>query len=135
MSTCVHGVGGVSVIGTLRDGRAFTCTPIVVKRWGCLLGDVLLADSVLRLIKLLAALVRLLRSCIDLYPFPLDISLDDYLRLWMALKNQSACIMIGFVVFLCWKTTVSDTCLALVFLTLHTWVRWCSSDMYKYQPC
>ena len=74
-------------------------------------------------INLLAAVASLSSSHIDVSTFPFDIPLADCLRLRMDLTNLSACVIVGFMIFLCWKTTVSDTLLVLVFLTLKTWVQ------------
>ena len=97
------------------------------------MGAVLLVYGAWSLIKLLAAVESLLRSCIEKSLFPFDIPLVDCLRLQTALNNRSACVIVGYVIFLCCKTTVSDTRLELVFLTLHMWERYCSGDVYKYQ--
>ena len=40
----------------------------------------------------------------------------------MALNTLLACMIVGFVMCLCWNSTVSETRLALVFLTRkHRW--------------
>ena len=107
MSTCVLGGGGVSVTDTLRNGRTFTCTSVRVNRWGFFVGTFLLEAGAWGLIKLLVSVVLLLRSHIDVYPFPLEIPLADYLRFHVALTTRLVCVTVGFVIFLCWKTTVS----------------------------
>ena len=118
MSGCVR-CGGVDyVIDTLGDLCVFNSSFVCVKRWGCSVGDFLQADGLWSLIKLLAAVVSRLSSLIDVSPFPFDTPLDDCSRFWMALMTRLACVMVGFVMFLCWKITVSDTHSALVFLAL-----------------
>ena len=72
------------------------------------MGDVLLAAGAWRLIKLSDAAASCSRYLIDIYPFPFDIPLADCLRLRMALTNRSECVIVGFVIFLCLKTTVSN---------------------------
>ena len=121
MSTCVCGGGGIYVIYTLGYGCSFTCTYVRVKMWGCLVGAVLLESSSCCLIKLLASVESCSGSRIDIYPSPLDIHLADFLRLRMDLTTRLTCVIVGFVIFLCWKTTVSDTRLVLVLLNLYTW--------------
>ena len=121
ISTCVCGGGVDSIIDILRDVCVFACACICVIVWYCLVGDVLLASGAWRMNKLLADAASCSRSLIDVSPFPFYIPLADFLRLQIALTTQSICVIVGFVIFLCWKTTLSNTCSALVFLTLYTW--------------
>ena len=123
MSASVRSGGVDSIINTLGDVYVFTCASFCVKMWDCSVGAVLLADGACCLIKLSVAAASCLMSLIEFSPFPFDIPLANCLRLRMALTTQSACVIVWFVIFLGWMTTVYDTCSELVFLTLHTWVR------------
>ena len=89
--TVVCGSGGISVTYTLVDVCSFTCTSARVKRWGCLMGGILLSAGAWSLIKFLDAVTSLSRSHIDVSPFPLDIHLAVCLRLWVALNTLSTC--------------------------------------------
>ena len=87
ISTSVCGGGVDSIIDFLIDLCMFTCDSVFVKSWDCLVGAVLLAAGLWRLIKLLDAVASCSKSLIYVYPFPFDIPLSDCLRLRMALTN------------------------------------------------
>ena len=120
MSDSVLGGGVDYIIGTLGDVCVFSSSTVCIKMWGCSVGAVVWAAGAWRLIRLLYYVASRPRSLIDVSPFPFDIPLADCSRFLMDLTNQSACVMVGFVICFCWNTTVSDTHSALAFLTRHT---------------
>ena len=87
-----------------------------------------------RLIQVLAAVASQLRSLIDVSPFPFDISFVGFSRFQMALVMQLACVMLGFVMCLCWNKTVSNTRSGLIFLTLQICALYFSGELWRYHP-
>ena len=81
------------------------------------MGDFVWAFGAWRLIRVLAAVASRLRSLIDVSPFPFDRPFVECYRFLIDLVMLSACVMVGFGMCLCWKTTVPDTLSALILLT------------------
>ena len=52
----------------------------------------------------------------------------------MAFMTLSAGVTEGLVIRLCWNSTVSLKRSLLVCLMWHLWVRWCSGEVWRYQP-
>ena len=62
----------------------------------------------------------ILRLCMAVYNFPLAIPVIVRWRFYIVWKTRSACVMVGFVIFLCCKTIVSDNRSEFVFLNRNT---------------
>ena len=104
------GWGGIgNGFGTLRDVCSFLRSVVFVMIIGCSVGAFVWAFGAWRLIRLLSAVASHSRSLIDVSPFTFDITLADCSIFRISLTTGLACMMVRFVMFLCWKTTVSDT--------------------------
>ena len=84
---------------------------------GCSVGVVVWEIGAWRLIGVLDAVARCLRSPIDVSPFPFGLPFVECSRFKMAMMMQSACVMVDFVMCPCCNKNVSDTLSELVFLT------------------
>ena len=102
------------------DVCVFTSSSVCVNMWGFSVGAILWASGACRLIRLLATVTSPSRSLIDVYPSPFANTLSGYSRFWMALTTLSTCLVVEFVMCLCWNNTVSNIRLALVLLNRKT---------------
>ena len=106
-SICGGGIGGGFY--TLGYVCAFLSSAFCVKNSGCSVGDVVWAVGAWNLIKVLSAIASRSRSLVDVYTFTFGMPFVDCYRFRMALITRSECVVVGFVMCLCWDTTVSDT--------------------------
>ena len=109
MSDSVRGGGIGYFIGILGDVCLFSSFYGCLKMWGCSVGGVVWAAGAWRLIRMFDAVASRSRYLIDVSPFPFDIFLADFSRFRMDFTDRSACVVVGFVMCLCWNNTVSDT--------------------------
>ena len=120
-SICGGGIG--SVFGALGDVCSFLRSVVCVRIIDYSVGGFVWVVGKWRLIRVSSAVASRSRSFIGVSPFPFYMPFVNCSRFQTALVIRSVCVMVGFVMCLCWNTTVSDTRSALVFLTWKTCAR------------